>query len=274
MKKIIAVFDGYRISKSTLAYAEEFAYTTDAHLVGVFMDEAAFRNPKPARAAEAKPKAGVDPDKGKNEKAFKKFEESCNKAKIQFSVRRDKALNLLDLKHESMFADLLIISEQEIAARYKQKSPSRFIKELLTDVQCPVMIVPSVYKPIDKVTLLYDGAPSSLYAIKMFSYLFDDYHEVPVEVFVVKDRTDWNLRLPDNTLMREFIKRHFPKASYKVVKGDAEEQITGYLRNHQENEMVVLGAYRRSELSRWFKSSMADVLMSELDTPLFIAHNK
>jgi len=27
-------------------------------------------------------------------------------------------------------------------------------------------------------------------------------------------------------------------------------------------------------LSRWFKTSMADTLIKELDTPLFIAHNK
>lgn len=74
--------------------------------------------------------------------------------------------------------------------------------------------------------------------------------------------------------MREFIKRHFPKAKYIVAKGQAEEQILGHLRYHKGNEMVVLGAYRRSEISRWFKTSMADTLMQELDTPLFIAHNK
>lgn len=33
-------------------------------------------------------------------------------------------------------------------------------------------------------------------------------------------------------------------------------------------------SYRRSEISRWFKTSMADILMKELDAPLFIAHNK
>ncbi|MCY7292483.1 MAG: universal stress protein, partial [Ferruginibacter sp.] len=60
---------------------------------------------------------------------------------------------------------------------------------------------------------------------------------------------------------------------YNVVKGDAEEKIVENLRNHKENELVVLGAYRRSELSRWFKTSMADLLMRELDTPLFIAHH-
>lgn len=74
--------------------------------------------------------------------------------------------------------------------------------------------------------------------------------------------------------MKEFIKRHFPKAKFIVAKGNPEEQVVGYLRNHKENELVVLGAYRRSEISRWFKTSMADILIKELDTVLFIAHNK
>ena len=82
-----------------------------------------------------------------------------------------------------------------------------------------------------------------------------------------------NLHVPDNKLMREFIKRHFPKATFTVIKGDPEEEILQYLEGHRENELVVLGAYRRSEVSRWFKSSMADKLMQDTDTPLFIAHS-
>lgn len=280
MKKFIAVFDGSHISKSTQAYAEELAYTTNAHLVGLFLDDMAYRNYDLPDAKNSSSNLPVEmcnsPEKRKKkrEEAIRKFEDSCRKAKINFSVRSNKGVALLDLKHESMFADLMIISEHESFSRYKQKSPTRFIKELLADVQCPVLVVPGAYKPIDKVTLLYDGGPSSLYAVKMFSYLFGDYNEIPVEVFSVKGTHIDTLRLPDNKLMREFMKRHFPKATYKVVKGNPEEQILGYLRNHKENEMVVLGAYRRSEISRWFKTSMADVLMRELDTPLFIAHHK
>jgi nucleotide-binding universal stress UspA family protein len=72
--------------------------------------------------------------------------------------------------------------------------------------------------------------------------------------------------------MREFIKRHFPDATYSVTKGNAEEQISNYLREQNQGELVVLGAYRRGEISRWFKTSIADFLMKEFDKPLFIAH--
>ena len=280
MKKFLAVFDGYNLSKSTLSYAIQLTQAANAHLVGVFLDELIYRNynvekaiKKPGDYRETIKELDAK-DKLKRDEAAKQFQKVCSKARIQFSIHRQKGIALNELKHESMFADLIVINEFETFTRFKQPSPTRFMKDLLADVQCPVLVVPDVYKAVDKIVLLYNGEPSSLYAIKIFSYLFGDFSGIPVEVFVVQENINAAARVPDNKLMREFIKRHFPKAVYIVVKGIAKEQIAGHLRNHKENELVVLGAYRRNELSRWFKISMADVLMNELDTPLFIAHNK
>ncbi len=280
MKKIIAVFDGYKMSKSTLDYAIQLTQTANAYLVGVFLDEFIYRTfsvgkvVKEYKDYDAAIEKLDAKDKIKRDQAVLQFQKTCGKAGIQYSIHRDKSIALLELKHESMFADLIIINEYETFTKYKEEPPTRFMKDLLGDVQCPILVVPKAFKAVDKIVLLYDGRPSSLYAIKMFSYLFGNLQGLPVEVFIVKDHYLANLRVPDNKLMREFMKRHFPKATYKVAKGNAGEQIVGHLRNHKENELVVIGAYRRSELSRWFKTSMADTLMKELDTPLFIAHNK
>lgn len=278
MKKFLAVFDGYKMSKSTLDYAIQLTQAANAHLAGVFLDEFLYRTYKVSKVIktyedyEAIMKKLDEKDKVKRDEAVMQFQKACEKAKITFSIHRDKSIALQELKHESMFADLIIINEYETFTKYKEEPPTRFMKDLLGDVQCPVLVVPNAFKPVDKIVLLYDGGPSALYAVKMFSYLFGNFQDLPVEVYTVNDQME-NLRLPDNKLMREFIKRHFPKATYSVAKGNAEELILGYLRNRKENELVVLGAYRRSELSRWFKTSMADTLMKELDTPLFIAHN-
>jgi len=53
-----------------------------------------------------------------------------------------------------------------------------------------------------------------------------------------------------------------------------EIEIVDYLKKEKNSTLVVLGAYRRSMVSRWFRESMADVLMRDLKLPLFIAHNK
>lgn len=211
-------------------------------------------------------------DKKKRDAAVIKFEKDCGTAKISFSVHRDKSIALQELKHESIFADLIIISKQETFTRYAEKAPTRFIRDLLGDVQCPVMVVPEDYKPADKIVLLYDGAPSSVFAAKMLSYTFGNINDIPVEIFTVNEPLTGS-HIPDNKLMKEFIKRHFPNATYTVVKGNAEKEIINYLSKFKENILVVTGAYRRSEVSRWFKTSMADILMKSLNVPLFIAHS-
>ncbi len=279
MKKFLAVFDGFKMSKSTLDYSIQLSKTAGAHLVGVFLDEFIYRSYDVVKVMKSyanyeKVMKDLDAkDKKKRDESALRFQKACGKAGISHSIHRDRSIAIQELKHESMFADLVIINEYETFTKYKEQPPTRFMKDLLSDVQCPVLVVPNTCMEIDKIVLLYDGGPSSIYAVKQFSYLFGNYGGLPVEVFTVNDRSA-SLRLPDNKLMREFIRRHFPKASFTVAKGNAEEQILGYLRNHRENELVVLGAYRRTELSRWFKASMADILMKELDTPLFIAHNK
>ena len=95
-----------------------------------------------------------------------------------------------------------------------------------------------------------------------------------IEAEVISVRKDKEaLHLPDNALMKEFMKRHFPKADYVIQNGDSEDRILSYLQQANANVLVVLGAYRRGRVSRWFKLSMADYLMKYSRSPLFIAHN-
>lgn len=278
MKKILAAFDGYKYSPATASYAEEFAQMAKSYLVGVFLDEFIYRTYnvgsiyKKYKNPEAVIKKLDAKDKMKRDEAVAKFEKGCTNAKISFSVHRNKSIALQELKHESIFADLLIINKNETFNHYAEKLPTRFIQDLLANAQCPILITPVAYKPISKIVLLYDGSPSSVYAVKMFAYTFNDIN-LPVEVFTVNEPLIGS-HVPDNKLMKEFIKRHFPNAHYVVARGHAETEIQRYLHGHKENLMVIMGAYRRSEVSRWFKSSMADTLMKDFEFPLFIAHYK
>ena len=99
------------------------------------------------------------------------------------------------------------------------------------------------------------------------------FDKITAEVLSVKQQKQ-SLHVPDNRLMKEFMKRHFPEAGYSVLKGSPEETIVAFLQQQKDGSLVVLGAYRRSKISRWFKPSMADHLLSKLKLPLFIAHNK
>lgn len=279
MKKIIAAFDGLKYSESTQQYAIEFSGHTDSHLVGVFMDDRTYNSFKiyelitDQGVSEDNLKKLESKDEAARKTAAAAFEKSCRLAAVPFSVHHDKNIALQELKHESIYADLLVIDSRETLTHYTEKPPTRFIRDLLGDVQCPVLLVPSKYKPVAKLVLLFDGEPSSVHAIKMFSYLMPTLKELPTDIISVNP-VNSSLHMKDNKLMKEFMKRHFPKAKYKVLSGLAEQEIVNYLKSQKGDALVVLGAYRRTTISRWFRESMADVLMKEVKLPMFIAHNR
>lgn len=278
MKKIIAAFDGLKFSVSTRDYAIQIAKKNDAHLVGVFLDDHnSYKiydliHEKGGLIGSAKKKLDKKDTKARAV-AVKSFETACQETGLNYTLHHDRSVAIQELLLESIYADLLVIDSRETATNYPEKVPTEFIRDLLSNAQCPVLVVPHLFKPISKLVILYDGEPTSVHAIKMFSYTLPSLKPYPTEIISVNE-TKQSLHMPENKLMKEFMKRHFPKATYTVLKGLAEPEIVDYLKKQKETPLVILGAYRRGMVSRWFRASMADVLMKDLKLPLFIAHNK
>jgi len=278
MKKIVVVFDGLRFSDSTLRYAISVARQQPSHLVGLFLDDFTYNSFSmykilKAGATNAEIRELEAKDERIREISARHFEQACQEAGLNYSVHHDRNIAIQEILRESIYADLLIIDMDETLATDEDVPPTRFIRDLLTDVQCPVILVPPKYQEIKKLVLLYDGEPSSVYAIKMFCYLMPGLQHLQTDVISVNDPGD-GMHLPDNRLMKEFMKRHFPQATYKVFQGRPEYEITNFLQQQPAGTLAVLGAYRRGMVSRWFRPSMADELMEKLAMPLFIAHNK
>jgi nucleotide-binding universal stress UspA family protein len=279
MRKIIAVFDGLKFSAATASYAIAIAKQSGADLIGISLEDFTYRSFKfydivgKKGVSDAKMKHLTEKDKKTRKMSVIKFGAACEDAGINYSIHHDTSVAIQELLHESIYADMIIIESAETLTKYAEDLPTRFIRDLLTDVECPVLLVPNEYKPIQKISLLYDGEPTSVYAIKMLSYILESFKNLPIEVITVKNPKQI-LNVPDNRIMREFMKSHFSEVVYTVLKGLPEEEITKHLKKNKLNSLVVLGAYRRSRVSRWFKESMADVLMKQLKLPLFVAHNK
>ncbi|MCJ8208354.1 universal stress protein [Mucilaginibacter sp. RS28] len=278
MKKISAAFDGLKFSDATLAYAIEAAVKSKAVLSGVFLDDFLYHSYHLYDMVGSRGVSGTkmnhlnQKDKETRNRAVQSFEDACKNASVKHIIHRDKSFALQELLKETVYSDLLIINTAETFTHFADEEPTQFITGLLADTQCPVLVTPEKFQPIERLVLLYDGKPSAVYAIKMFNYLMPWLAKLPVEVLTVMEPEE--LALPDDTLIKEFIQCHYPQAKYTVLHGNAKEQIVNYLKQASEPALVVSGAYRRNNVSMWFNTSMADVLMKELDMPLFIAHNK
>lgn len=281
MQKIIAAFDGLKYSTVTQDCAIRLAVQHKAFLTGVFLDDLNYHSYKIYDLISEK-EGGIDvklqhrlnkKDDVVRLKAIKIFESACRKAGIQFAVHKDDRAAIRELIRESIYADLLVVNRTETFSKFKEELPTSFIRQLLPHVQCPVFIVPSSSNPIKAVVLLYDGEPSSVHAIKMLSYVLPRFQDEYTEIVTVK-KPGRRATLPGAALVKELIERHFPDTQFRLLKGDPETALLDFLRKKPQTTLVVLGAYRRSTVSRWFRPSMADLLISKLSLPLFIAHNK
>jgi len=279
MKKIIAAFDGLNYSQSTEVYAIQAAQADNTFLVGVFLEDVDYHSYKIYQLITEEG-GGIDTkrrhldkkDSKKRARSVEQFERACSASNLNFKIHKDRSVAIQELLLESVYADLLVIDSNETFSHHPEKPPTHFIHQLMPHVQCPVLIVPHTYEPIDNIVLLFDGSPVSVYSIKMLCYTLPRFQHLPVEVVTVK-ASRHGILLPDNGLMKEYIKRHFDNVSFTVLEGFPETVIPSYLQSKKENTLVSLGAFQRSTVSRWFCGSMADTLLKNLEVPLFIAHN-
>ena len=171
--------------------------------------------------------------KATRDAAAEDFDKACQQPDLEYGIHHDHKIAIQKLKHENICADLLIIDSAETLTHYTEKLPTRFKRDLLSNAQCPVLVVPSKYKPIQKIILLYDGEPSSVHAIKMFSYLLPQLKPLDTEVLSIKP-VDTTLHMPDNKLIKKFMKSHYPKAKYTAMKGWAQNEIVKYLKQNRK----------------------------------------
>lgn len=276
MKKIIVAIDGLQYKPETIKFAITMANHLQAHLVGIFLNDRTYHSykmygidagkvmtDKEIEAAEVK-------DLSLRKEAIQDFEEACELHRLPFSIRENKNIALPELIHESIYADLLIINSGEQFTHYIENRPSAFIRNLLEAVKCPVILAPDEYQSVKKAILLYDGSPESVHAIKTFCFVMAGFKNLEVEVLSVKKLSE-SLHLPDNKLMKEYLKRHYPHAVFTICKGDAERKIPAMIKKEDRGTLVVSGAYNRGYISRWFRPSIADILLSMVKSPLFIS---
>jgi hypothetical protein len=276
MKNFIAVFDGYRMSESTLTYAMEFARNSDAMITGVFLDAFYYHNYDLKR---------VLTQEGDHDKAFEilqendrkqrasavvHFQEACIKAGIVHAVHRDESVPIQELKTESMFADLMIINEHETFSRYIDAGKYEFIDEVMAQTYCPVVIVPDEYIAPMQLIGLYDGSPSSILSFRMFGNLLNSFSQLPFTLFSVDVSDADEACLPEDSQIKVLANRIFQNVFYRVVKGDVRKVVLAHI-DQAPDSMILLGAHQLNALAKLFVDGLADELLIRLNVPVMVA---
>ena len=265
--------DGYKQNTYAIDFACYLAKLTHSRLTGVFLEgtpdgglSGILRIEEPEGVEEMKADAlTADPVL----QHVHQFREACLCREVPAKVHRDRGVPVGDILLESRFADLIVVDPETSFRSVDKSFPRRFIQDVLLAAECPVVVSPYHFDGLNEVIFAYNGTSSSVFAIKQFTYLFPEFkHKKAV---VVNVRNGDEAAIEEQYRMKEWLSAHYEEVEFEVLKGDASDELFGYLLDRKD-AIVVLGAYGRGILSRFLKPSHASVLLRTINLPIFIAH--
>ncbi len=198
------------------------------------------------------------------------FENACMNRGVTCCIHRDKGVPVEEVILESRFADMLIVDVEMSFRERAEGLPTAFVKEVLARSECPVVIAPFSFNDVDEIVFAYDGSPSSVFAIKQFTYLLPELSDKKITILQVDEDDD--LPTINNTKIRELLRMHYGGIGFHFLHGKASDELFSYLIN-KKNIFLVMGAFGRSMLSGFFKHSTAELVIKTVNLPVFIAHH-
>jgi hypothetical protein len=274
MKKILLAFSGRHFSRGAIEFAEKLNEKTPILLTGAFLSHVDYANLLSYWGGGSAGPLFIPIAEGEDSDAvqenIKRFESYCLKNGIEYRVHKDfDDFALPELKKESRFADLLIISGETFYKNPGTDEPSEYLKEMLHGVECSVVVVPEEMQFPDTNILAYDGSAHSVFAIKQFAYLFPELTG-NATVLIYANEKD-NEELPDEANIEELATRHFSDLVVSRIHADPKNFFNSWLLE-KKNSILVSGAFGRSGVSRLFRKSFVTEIIKKHNLPVFISH--
>ena len=273
MKKILLAFDGSHYSEGVMLFVKKLNEKSPVLVTGAFLPQVDYANLWSFSGGGGQGKEYLplleDADAENIQKNIQRFEAFCRQNQVRFRVHKDYLdFAIPELKKESRYADLLIISSELFYEQAGNIEPNEYLEEVLHEVECPVMIVPEKFEFPKSTILAYDGSESSVFAIKQFASLFPEFADLPTSlVYAGKETT----LFPDEKYIKELISAHFSQTTWVMVETNPKKYFSTRI-SEKIGACVVSGAFGRGDLSRIFKKSFMTDLIAEHRLPVFIAH--
>ncbi|HVZ97983.1 MAG TPA: hypothetical protein VG847_13970 [Chitinophagaceae bacterium] len=265
MRKILLALNDHDVKTSGIDFASYIANLTRSSVTGMFLE----KNYKKEHAETLV----LNEDSHEYEQVLpgvvktniQLFENRCINNCACYSIRRLSGNPTRAIIRESRFADVIITDSNE-SFNGTDGWPSVFVKDLLENAKCPVMIAPFSFDEINEIIFAYDGTDSSIFALKQFTYLFPEFGDKKITLLQVLQEGDEDIT--EKEKVKEFLMTHYQGVHYTTLRGEAEMELFKTFLT-QRNKLMVMGAYGRRRLAG---HSTADLLMKTTDIAMFIAH--
>jgi hypothetical protein len=191
----------------------------------------------------------------------KKLLADCCHSENQVFEIIEEQVDLANLVARTKFVDCLLCDGKLNPGRYH-------ITDLLTRAFCPVYLLGDRLVPPRSVVLAYDGSAACMSAARSYTQLF----ETRVD-YVCLHLTTQGLAVPNRDQLDNWLLHHHPDASIVVEEQEVEAGLANWLSTHPA-DLVIMGSFGRSAVSRFFRHSLASRLLEEGGYGLLLSHSQ
>ena len=273
MRKIIIAFDGFQFPESSFRFAAQLHQHDPILLTGVFLPQSSYANLWAFADGVGAPMFVPhleESDEELVEKNISHFEDLCRKEGIEYRVHKDfYDLAMPELKKESRFSDLMILSAQHFYEQNGGDSPNHYLINALQEMECSVIVVPDQYEFPGVNIIAYDGSEASVFAIKQFAYLLPELGSNPTLLTYM--HPDEREKIPFEPYIEELAARHFSDLTISKIELDARKYFTTWI-SEKKSALIISGSFGRSSFSQMFKKSFLSEVIRQHLIPVFIGH--
>jgi hypothetical protein len=274
MEKIILLTDAQQIETSTVDFGCYLAKLTQSELVGVLLKDPLYKNKVPEYQGifnSGKLQTSAKETVLETKDPTLHFMEATRKHQIRSEAFVDEGTPEVISLYESRFADLVVLAPDLSFTGGTEGIPSSFVRYMLFKSECPIVLAPRTFNNISQIVFCYDGSPSSLFAIKQFTYLFPQYKNVPIIVLVIRSSTVVDKEEKYDRLLA-WLTAHYEQLELRFLYGDVREELFPFFLNKKDT-FIVMGAFGRNLISYMARKSVSEKVIKIIDLPLFISHH-
>src|SRR5690606_25556296 len=128
---------------------------------------------------------------------------------------------------ECRYADLLLIEPSLGLSHEGSNFLSGIVRKVLSNAECPVMVMPGHFEGLDEIVFAYDGSPSSVLAIKRFTYAFPGLSNRKLTVITANEGKP--VAMVEKLKMHEWLRLYYTNVRFEEIGGESHAGLLEYV---------------------------------------------
>ena len=272
--KILLGLDGSPYAQAAIEYACQLALNHNASITGV----AIINRPGIQSSSGPIPIGGahyevqleeqlLEATEQKAKAILNDFARICDDRKINAVLHADTGSPFSEIIEESKFHDFIVIGKRTFF-EYDANETYGTLERILKNGLIPVLAVPDSVREIKKVLVAYDDSIPASKVVHMF-LLLGIWNACDITLLTVNDSAEAAQELLGN--LGGFFESYGIKPSLATRSGPPDTAVKSYIAEN-DIDMLVMGAYGRKSVRKFFVGSVTQHLIQETDIPLFLYH--